>query len=174
MKKGYSALCLALAAAMAASVGVSAASAVTKDDFSDYKKAENWTVDNYAPQDFDYAEGRLYLAVGPDGFRANRDDEAKAKSYAMQGRRLKCERPSSTSWSATIRLNVESTWYGARDDKEVKQRLPELDNKRIVDNKKKVVFGVQLVGESGSRITFEPAISLVKGGDGVPMFNYAG
>ena len=39
MKKGYSALCLALAAAMAASVGVSAASAVTKDDFSDYKKA---------------------------------------------------------------------------------------------------------------------------------------
>ena len=109
MKKGYSALCLALAAAMAASVGVSAASAVTKDDFSDYKKAENWTVDNYAPQDFDYAEGRLYLAVGPDGFRANRDDEAKAKSYAMQGRRLKCERPSSTSWSATIRLNVEST-----------------------------------------------------------------
>ena len=38
MKKGYSALCLALAAAMAASVGVSAASAVTKDDFSDYKR----------------------------------------------------------------------------------------------------------------------------------------
>ena len=32
---------------------------------------------------------------------------------------------------------------------------------------------LQLVGESGSRITFEPAISLVKGGDGVPMFNYA-
>lgn len=31
----------------------------------------------------------------------------------------------------------------------------------------------RLVGESGSRITFEPAISLVKGGDGVPMFNYA-
>lgn len=168
-KKIRSMLGAAMAAAMLLSLpAAAAAELVTEDTFSSAKSASKWKVDNYEPEDFDITQGVVYLAMGSDGYRRNRPDEQKDKSYAMQGYKLKAGKVGG-SWTATVKLKVDDTWYGIRDDVDISKRKDKVESSAILDNKKKVVFRVDI---PGTTMDTAPAITLIKGGDGAPTFKY--
>ena len=168
-KTWFSAISLALAAAAALSLPAFAAELVTEDDFSDSATVEEeWVVDNYEPEDFYVQGGVAYLAVGDNGYARNRPEDKRDKSYNLQGYKLKSGRVSALSWTASVRLEVDDTWYGVRTDSYIKERAPKVSSQSILDNKKKVTFRVDLTGKNAT----PPAITFVKGGDGAPTIKY--
>ena len=161
-------LSLVLAACAALSVPAFAAEPVTMDDFSDPSTLKNWEVDGYQPDDFYVDRGVLYLAMGPDGYIRNRAEEYRDKAYNMQGYKLEVDSVSATGWTASAKLLLDDTWYGVRTDSYLKERAPKVEYQTTLDNKKKVLFQVDLIGSNKQ----PPAITVIKGGDDAPIVKY--
>lgn len=153
MKKSLAACSLALALTMALSVSASAAAIITGESFGKTSK-NNWVDDHYAPEEFDFSDNQLYLALGKTGYTKNRPAEQKDKYYAHQGKKLQVEMTSSTTWTATVKLNVDDTWFSNNG------------------NRKRAEFRVDLVDSAGQPVTPSPAIAVIKAGSTGPTFKY--
>jgi hypothetical protein len=127
---------------------------LTRDYFSSPEgTAKNWVVDRYKPEDFDISGGYLYLSVGRTGYSKTRPMDKQDKYYALQGKKLAAQKPTSTTWTATIKLNIDSAWQFSDG------------------NQKKVTFSVYLVDGSGKELSDIPTISVLKAG-GNPYVNF--
>lgn len=153
MKKSLAAVSLALALTAAISVPVFAVSIITGESFSSSSK-NNWETDFYEPEEFDFSDNQLYLSVGKKGFTKYRPDNKKDKKYALQGRKLEVVTPSSNTWTATVKLNVDETWFSSSS------------------NRKRAEFRVDLVDGSGNPIETAPTLALIKGGSDAPVFRF--
>lgn len=166
MKKLISVLSAVMVATIL-TIPAAAADIAVQDDFSKADTFKKWVVDIFAPEDFDISKGEVYLAVGDNGYRKNRPDEQKDKAYAMQGYKLKADNVSADAWTAAVKIKIDDTWYGTREDKDVRRRKETVESQKILENKKKVEFRVDVEDEK-----YAPTISLIKGGDGAPTFKY--
>lgn len=153
MKKAMGMISVALVVVMLLSIPAWAVSILTGDSFSKTSKS-NWVTDRYEPEEFDNSDNELYLAIGSRGYYRNRPADKKDKYYALQGRKLAVKKPSSTTWTATVKLNVDDTWFSSNS------------------NKKRAEFRVDLVDGNGGKLSDSPAIALVKGGSGSPVFKF--
>lgn len=153
MKRAMAGLSLALAFVILMSIPSSAASIITGDSFSSTKKLADWVTDIYEPEEFDVSGGELYLALGKSGYYKYRSADKKAKTYAMQGKKLAVKKPSSTTWTATVKINIDDAWMSGTGNK-------------------KAEFRVDLVDGKGKAIAHSPTISLVRPGNGSPALKY--
>ncbi|MEM1486061.1 hypothetical protein V6615_14495 [Oscillospiraceae bacterium PP1C4] len=153
MKKFMATASIVLALTMSLSAPASAIAIVTGDSFGKSSKAK-WVTDRYEPEEFDNSGKELYLAVGKTGYYKYRPTDKKDKTYALQGKKLETGKPSSNTWTATVKLNVDDTWFSSSS------------------NKKRAEFRVDLVDGDGNEISDSPAIALIKGGSGAPVFKF--
>lgn len=106
-------------------------------------------------EEFDRSDGKLYLSVGPKGYYKYRSDDKKDKYYALQGKKLPVEMPSSNTWTATVKINIDDNWFSSND------------------GRRRAEFRVDLVDGDGNTLkNSSPAIALVKGGSGAPVLKY--
>lgn len=155
MKKRMAACATVLALSTVLSMTASAASIITGDSFTSTSKVKDkWVVDQYAPEEFDRSGGELYLVVGKSGYYASRPSDKKDKKYANQGMKLPVEKPSSNTWTATVKFYIDSAWLSSTSES------------------KKVEFRVDLMDGSGNAIGTAPALSLMKAGRDKPVFTF--
>ena len=154
MRRGLSVLCAALILGGLLTLPVSAATVLTQDTFTkEADSSEKWVADRYEPEEWDVSDGVLYMALGSSGYYRNRPEDQKDKYYAQQGRKMIVDMPESNTWTATVRINVDDTWFS---DSSLKKRAE---------------FRVDLVDGSGNPVDVSPAIALIKGGSGSPLVN---
>lgn len=156
MKKLTATISVLLVLVMVLSAPASALAIITSDTFStSAKSADKWVTDRYEPEEFDRSDGKLYLSVGPKGYYKYRADDKKDKYYALQGKKLPVEMPSSNTWTATVKINVDDNWFSSSD------------------GRRRAEFRVDLVDGDGNALkNSSPAIALVKGGSGAPVLKY--
>ena len=156
MKKLTATISVLLVLVMALSAPASAIAIITSDTFStSAKSADKWVTDRYEPEEFDRSDGKLYLSVGPKGYYKYRSDDKKDKYYALQGKKLPVEMPSSNTWTATVKINIDDNWFSSSD------------------GRRRAEFRVDLVDGDGNTLkNSSPAIALVKGGSGAPVLKY--
>ena len=156
MKKLTATISVLLVLVMALSAPASAIAIITSDTFStSAKSADKWVTDRYDPEEFDRSDGKLYLSVGPKGYYKYRSDDKKDKYYALQGKKLPVEMPSSNTWTATVKINIDDNWFSSSD------------------GRRRAEFRVDLVDGDGNTLkNSSPAIALVKGGSGAPVLKY--
>lgn len=153
MKKLIGSVSLVLAVATLLSVPASAASIITGDSFGTSSK-EEWVTDRYDPAEFDTSGNQLYLSMGRNGYYKYRSDDKKDKYYALQGKKLATEMPSGNTWTATVKINIDNTWFSSSS------------------NKQRAEFRVDLVDGNGKKIETSPAIALIKPGSGAPVLKF--
>ena len=144
MKKLFGVLSAALAAAMVLAVPASAAAILTGDSFTSATKLAAWEPDRYDADEFDAADGSLYLTLGRKGFTSARPADKKDKYYALQGRKLAVAKPTSNTWTATVKLNLDDAWFASGG------------------GSKRAVFRVDLADAEGNPFASAPAIAIVK------------
>lgn len=154
MKKLLTTVSLLLASVTVLSVPASAIAIITGDSFTSAEKNKNWVTDRYAPEEFDVSDGKLYLALGKSGYYRYRPADKKSKYYAQQGKKLKLEKPSSTTWTAVVKLDIDDSWFSSSS------------------NRKRAEFRIDLVDGNGKPIKESPALALVKGGSSASYFKF--
>lgn len=153
MKKLLGAVSAALAVATVLSVPASALAILTGDSFSKGSKSD-WVTDVYEPDEFDNSDNELYLTVGKGGFTKNRPAEQKAKAYAIQGKKIATKKPTSNTWTAVVKINLDSQWFGS------------------TSQRKRAEFRVDLVDGKGNPVDASPAIAILKDTSGDPEIRY--
>lgn len=154
MKKLLTTVSLLLASVTVLSVPASAIAIITGDSFTSDEKSKEWVTDRYAPEEFDVSDGKLYLALGKSGYYRYRPADKKSKYYAQQGKKLKLEKPSSTTWTAVVKLDIDDSWFSSSS------------------NRKRAEFRIDLVDGKGKPIKESPALALVKGGSSASYFKF--
>lgn len=154
IKKTLSAVGIALAVSTILSVPAAAVKTLTADSFSSGKFSDKWVADRYQPEEFTSKDGYLYIAVGPKGATKNRPADKKGDAYSIQGQKLPCEMPSSTTWTANVRIDLDDEWMDS------------------TSSRRRAEFRVDLVDGSGKAVTPSPTIAIVKSGSSSPSFRY--
>jgi|GEM_PF-6478975 len=159
MKKSLGLISLTLALVFVLSVPASAAAIISGDSFTTgkdkYGKSKNeWVTDRYEPEEFDIYDGTLYLSVGKSGYYQYRPDDQKDKFYALQGRKMKVEKTSSNTWTATVKINIDNNWTTSDSFT------------------KKAQFSLELVDSKGKALKHQPAIALLKSNSKSPVLQY--
>lgn len=157
MKKWLGAACVSLALLIAGSLPASAlAGVLTSDSFSTKASVDTkWVTDRYAPAEFSVTDGVLTLGVGLNGFYRSRTADHKDTYYSVQGRKIALKTPSSNTWTAAIKIDIDSSWFDSSS------------------SSKRFEFRVDLQDNKGNEIEHSPTLALVKNGSDAPTFYYS-
>ena len=92
---------------------VNAANVVSSDVFSK-NSVKPWETDQKDPAKWDTSQNYLSLTVGrPGSISISGTASLQGGAYDIQGKKLKLERPSSASWTASVKLNVDESWFSS-------------------------------------------------------------
>lgn len=155
MKKFLRAMAIGLSAALLLSVPAAAASVVTSDAFSKSSQ-KPWESDQKDPAKWDTGENYLSITVGRQGTVLSRTQNggiaARGGVYDVQGKKLALDKPSSDSWTASVKLNVDQSWYSTS----VSRRT--------------AVFRLDLVDGGGNPLETPAALALEKRSGSTPQW----
>lgn len=115
MKLFLKTLTVCLAAALL-SVSASAASVVVSDAFTKGTQ-KPWESDQKDPAKWDTSENILSITVGRQGTVLSRTQQPgsleRGGVYDVQGKKLALEKPSSDTWTASVKLNADESWFSS-------------------------------------------------------------
>lgn len=155
MKKFIRALAVGLAAATLLSVQVFAANVVTSDAFSK-ATLKPWESDQKDPAKWDTSENYLSITVGRTGTILDRTQKPSSVSrggvYDVQGKKLALDKPTSATWTASVKLNADESWFSSS----VTRRT--------------AVFRLDLVDGAGNPLDTPAALALEKRSGSTPQW----
>lgn len=154
IKKTLSAVGIALAVSTILSIPAAAVKTLTADSFSSGKVSDKWVADRYQPEEFASSDGYLHIAVGPKGAAKKRPAGKQGDYYNIQGKKLPCETPSSNTWTAAVRINLDDEWMDT------------------TSSRRRAEFRIDLVDKNGDAVTPSPTIAIIKSGSSWPSFSY--
>ena len=146
MKKWIGGLSAALAAAAVLAVPASALTTLTSDSFSQKEASANWVTAKADPLEFYVEDGELYMSVGRYSYSSD-------ASTRWQGKKIALKKPTSNTWTAVIKLDIDDGFFSSSYSQQVEFRL-------------------DLVDKNGKALSESPALRLVKSGSKSPQFNY--
>ncbi len=142
----------ALLAAAMICLPVNAANVVSSDVFSK-NSVKPWETDQKDPAKWDTSQNYLSLTVGrPGSISISGTASLQGGAYDIQGKKLKLERPSSASWTASVKLNVDESWFSS------------------AITRRTAVFRLDLVDAAGNPLDTSAALALEKRSGSTPVW----
>lgn len=132
-----------------------AATVVNSDAFA--KGAQKpWESDQKDPAKWDTSENYLSITVGRSGTIVSKNqvpvNSARGGVYDVQGKKLALDKPASSSWTASVKLNVDESWFSSSI------------------TRRTAVFRLDLVDGSGNPLETPIALALEKRSGTTPQW----
>lgn len=155
MNKFFRASVLGLATAMLLTMPAIAASVVNSDAFAKGVQSP-WESDQKDPAKWDTSENYLSITVGRSGTVVSKNqvpvNSLRGGVYDVQGKKLALDKPASASWTASVKLNVDESWFSSSI------------------TRRTAVFRLDLVDGSGNPLDTPIALALEKRSGTTPQW----
>lgn len=155
MNKFFRASVLGLATAMLFTMPAIAASVVNSDAFAKGVQSP-WESDQKDPAKWDTSENYLSITVGRSGTIVSKNqvpvNSLRGGVYDVQGKKLALDKPASASWTASVKLNVDESWFSSSI------------------TRRTAVFRLDLVDGSGNPLDTPIALALEKRSGTTPQW----
>lgn len=141
---------IALATMLAVPLPASALTVLQSDVFTSSVKSE-WQIDANAPTYYKAADGTLRIGVGSSSATIG---NSNALNITRGIKMPVTARPSSTTWSAIVKINVDTEWLSTSS------------------TSRRAEFRVDLVDSNGQPVEVSPVIALEKSSRGLPVVRF--